>query len=101
MGPHPHQALKNAQGDVVFCRQDDLAATRERLQHWAGRKKSLDHGGCKGSVVSEEGRRGRDNAWAKRIKSILDHMLKKGGIHDVRRGREEWAWAKMLVPDQA
>jgi hypothetical protein len=33
--------------------------------------------------------RERDNTW------------KKGGLKDVRRGREEWAWAKMLVPDQA
>jgi hypothetical protein len=56
--PRPHQALKNAQGDVIVCRQDNLAATREQLQHWAGRKRSLGHGGCKGSVGSEEGEGG-------------------------------------------
>jgi hypothetical protein len=58
VGPRPHQALKNVQGDVVVCRKDDLAATRERLQHWARRKRSLGHGGCKGSMGSEEGERG-------------------------------------------
>jgi hypothetical protein len=32
---------------------------------------------------------------------ILDHTQKKVGLNDVRRRREEWAQAKMLVPDQA
>jgi hypothetical protein len=58
MGPHPHQAPKNAQGDVIVCRQDDLVTTREQLQHWGGRKRSFSHGGCKGSGGSDEGEGG-------------------------------------------
>jgi hypothetical protein len=58
VGPCPHQALKNSQGDVIVCKQDNLAATREQLKHWPGRKRSLGHGGCKGSVESEEGEGG-------------------------------------------
>ncbi len=58
VGPRLHQALKNSQGDVIICKQDNLAATREQLKHWAGRKRSLGHGGCKGSVGSEEGEGG-------------------------------------------
>jgi hypothetical protein len=45
MGPCPHQALKNAQGDVIVCRKDDLAIAREQLQHWGKRKRSFGHGG--------------------------------------------------------
>jgi hypothetical protein len=37
---------------------------------------------------------------AKHLKYILIHRIKVG-LNDIRRGREEWAWAKMLVQDQA
>jgi hypothetical protein len=58
MGPRPHRALKNAQGDVIVCGQDDLATAREQLQHWGGRKRSFGHGGCKGSGGSDKGEGG-------------------------------------------
>ncbi len=54
MSPCPHQALKNAQGNVVVCRLDDLATAREHGPHWAGGERSFGHGGCKGSGGSEE-----------------------------------------------
>ncbi len=36
-----------------------------------------------------------------RVLKVLDHMWKKGGLNNIRRGSEQWVWAKMLVPDQA
>ena len=54
MGPRPHQALKDAQGDVVVCGLDNLTTAQECGWHWGGGKRSFGHGGCKRSEGSEE-----------------------------------------------